>query len=154
MIEVTLKQTFEGIAWHGPAFMQVLKGVDSAEASEQPIESRHTIWEVVNHCSYWMDAVTKALHSKKMPDIEKNEDWPKAGTTVEEWNMSQDRLKKSFEELVASAKGLTESLLTQKVHGSFKGRTYTTTFRKMFHGVSDHNTYHAGQIAILRKRKS
>jgi hypothetical protein len=154
LIEVMLKQTFEGVAWHGPAFMQVLKGVDRAEASEQQIKSRHTIWEIVNHCSYWMEAVTKAVHSKEMPGIEDNEDWPKAGTTVAEWNMSLHRLKRSFEELVVSAKSLTASLLTQKVHGSFKGRTYTTTFRKMFHGVSDHNTYHAGQIAILRKKNS
>ena len=69
-----LRQTFDGGAWHGPSFMDVLKGVDKAQAIERPIEARHTIWEIVNHCSFWMEAVTRALHGAEMPDIESTED--------------------------------------------------------------------------------
>lgn len=151
LIVEVLKQTFEGVAWHGPSFMYVLKGVDKVQASERLIDSRHTIWEMVNHCSYWMEAVTKALQSEKMPDIRSTEDWPKMGKTDEDWTKAQDRLRKAYEELGESIKDLNETRLTQKVHGSFKGRSYTTTFRKMLHGISDHNTYHAGQVAILKK---
>jgi len=131
--------------------MYVLKGVDKVQASERPTDSRHIIWEMVNHCSYWMEAVTKALHSEKIPDIKSTEDWPKMRKTDEDWTKAQDRLRKAYEELVESIKDLNETRLTQKVHGSFKGRSYTTTFRKMLHGISGHNTYHAGQVAILKK---
>ena len=152
LIVQVLKQTFKGVAWHGPSFMYVLKGVDKVQASERPIDSRHTIWEIVNHCSYWMEAVTKAFHGEKMPDIESTEDWSKMGKTEKDWIKSQDRLRKAYEELVESIKDLNETQLTQKVHGTFKGKAYTTPYRKMLHGISDHNTYHAGQIAILKKR--
>lgn len=95
--------------------------------------------------------MTKALHTEKMPDIKSTEDWPKMGKTSEDWTKAQDRLRKAYEELVQSIEDLNEAQLTQKVHGSFKGKSYTTTFRKMLHGISDHNTYHAGQVAILKK---
>ena len=146
-----LKQSFEGVAWHGPSFMAVLKGVDRVQSSERPIDARHTIWEIVNHCSYWMEAVAMALHGERFPDIESNEDWPKMEMTEDGWNQAKDRLRKAYESLIQSIKNLEEVQFTQRVHGSFKGRSYTTTFRKMLHGISDHNTYHAGQIAILKK---
>jgi len=147
-----LTQTFDGRAWHGPSFMDVLKDLDQVQASERPIELRHTIWEIVNHCSYWMEVATVAFPTEKIPDIKSTDDWPKMGKTDEDWTKAQDRLKNAYEKLVASIKDLKEALLTQKIHGSYNGRSYTTTYRKILHGISDHNTYHAGQIAILRKK--
>ena len=147
-----LTQTFDGKAWHGPSFMDVLQDVDKEQASERPIEVRHTIWEIVNHCSYWMEVATIASLNEKIPDTKSTEDWPKMGKTDEDWIKAQDRLKNAYEKLVNSIKGLNEALLTQKIHGSYNGKLYTTTYRKVLHGISDHNTYHAGQIAILRKR--
>lgn len=151
LILEVLKHTFEGIAWHGPSFMNLLKGVDRVQSSERPIDARHTIWEIVNHCSYWMEAVAKVLNGESMPDIESDEDWPKMEMTENGWNQAQERLRKAYEDLTKSIRNLNEVQFTQKVHGSFKGRSYTTTFRKMLHGISDHNTYHAGQIALLKK---
>ena len=147
-----LTQTFDGRAWHGPSFMDVLKDVDKVEASERPIKARHTIWEIVNHCAYWMEVVTAAFLNEKIPDIKSTDDWPKMGKTDEDWIRAQDRLKNAYEKLVGSLKDLNEALLAKKIHGSYNGRSYTTTFRRILHGISDHNTYHAGQIAILRKK--
>jgi len=146
-----LRQTFDGRAWHGPSFMDVLKGVDKAQAIERPIEARHTIWEIVNHCSFWMEAVTRALHGAEMPDIESTEDWPKVRKTSEDWTNAKKKLKKAHKELVTAIKALNDEQITRKVHGSYNGHSYATTLRRMLHGISDHNTYHAGQIALLRK---
>lgn len=146
-----LRQTFLGSAWHGPSFIEVLKDVDKIQARARPIEGRHTIWEIVNHCFYWMEAVTGALRAEKMPDIVSTEDWPHMGETNHDWTKTQERLKKAYEELVNSIKDFNKSLFTREIRGSFHGRLYTTTYRKMLHGISDHNTYHAGQIAILKK---
>jgi uncharacterized damage-inducible protein DinB len=152
LIVEMLRQTFDGRAWHGPSFMDVLNGVDKAQAIERPVEAGHTILEIVNHCSFWMEAVGRALHGERMPDIESTEDWPKMGTTVEEWTNAREKLKKAYEELVNSAKDLNEAQLAQKVHGSYSGQAYAVACRRMLHGISDHNTYHAGQIAVLRKK--
>lgn len=146
-----LRQTFLGSAWYGPSFMEALNDVGKTQARARPIEARHTIWEIVNHCSYWMEAVTGALHGEEMPDVVSTEDWPPMGETNQDWAKAQERLKKAYEELGNSIKGFNESLFTREIRGSFHGRPYTTTYRKMLHGISDHNTYHAGQIAILKK---
>ena len=151
LIVNVFRQTFLGSAWHGPSLMEVLNGVDKTQARARPIEARHTIWEIVNHCSYWMEAVTGALHDETMPDIVSAEDWPSTGETNQDWTKAEERLKKAYEELVNSIKGFNKSLFTREVRGSFHGQLYTTTYRKMLHGISDHNTYHAGQIAILKK---
>ncbi|MGD8546094.1 MAG: DinB family protein [Candidatus Bathyarchaeota archaeon] len=149
-----VKQTFHGSAWHGPSFMEVLNEVDKAMAVNRSIQGRHTILEIVNHCSYWMDAVTLPLNGESIPDVESDEDWPKTRNTDEDWTEAQEKLKKAYEKLVNSIKVLTEDQLTQEVQGSYNGRPYTITYRRMLHGISDHNTYHAGQIAILRRKKT
>lgn len=147
-----LGQTFDGRAWHGPSFMDVLDGVDKTQASERLIESRHTIWEIVNHCSYWMEAATGALCGEKLPDIASTEDWIQMGETNEDWTRARGRLRRAYEELVNSIKEFDKSLFSQEIRGSFHGRVYTVTYRKMLHGISDHNIYHAGQIALLRRK--
>ncbi|MFB0522260.1 MAG: DinB family protein, partial [Candidatus Bathyarchaeia archaeon] len=97
LIVNVFRQTFLGSAWHGPSLMEVLNGVDKTQARARPIEARHTIWEIVNHCSYWMEAVTGALHGEKMPDIVSAEDWPQMGETNQDWTKAQERLKKAYE---------------------------------------------------------
>ena len=115
------------------------------------MEGRHTIWELVDHCSYWMEAVTGALRGEAMPTIESTEDWPRMGETEGEWTRARERLTKAHEALVGSIEEFDKSLLERVIESSWGGRRYTYTCREMLHGVSDHNVYHAGQIAILRE---
>jgi len=144
-----LKTTFDGDAWHGPSFMDTLKEVEAEEAQIRHIEWRHTIWEIVNHCAYWMDAVAGALKGEEMPGIEpgSKEDWPRMGETEGDWANAQEKLKKTHEALVGSLSGFDETRLGDTV----PGRSYK--YRMMLHGVSDHNLYHAGQMAVFRKKR-
>lgn len=144
-----LKTTFEGDACHGPSLMDTLKDVDADEARMRPIEWRHTIWEIVNHCAYWMDAVAEALKEKEMPHIVpgSDEDWPQMGATEEDWIGAKEDLRKSHLALVSALAGFDESHLGSTV----PGRSYT--YQKILHGISDHNVYHAGQIAVFRKKR-
>ncbi len=154
LIVEMLGQTFNGRAWHGPSFMTVLSGVDMKQAIERPVDGRHTIWEIVNHCRFWVEAVAEAVRSKMMPDIKSEEDWPKMGNTNEDWAEAKEKLKNTCEELVNSIKALTEDKLAQTIQGSYNEQSYAIAARRMFHGLSDHNVYHAGQISILRKKKT
>ena len=143
-----LTRTFESRAWHGPSFMDALKEVEAEEASMRLIDERHTIWEIVNHCIYWMEAVKKALGGVEMPRITPNstEDWPGMGKDEQDWSKVLEGLKNTFKDLVASVEGFNRSRLEDIV----SGRSYT--YRNMLHGISDHNVYHAGQIAVFRKK--
>lgn len=144
-----LKTTFDGRAFHGPSLMEALRGIDVEEARGRPIWGRHTIWEIVNHCAYWMDAVAGALRREVMPryDPESPSDWPPMGETEGEWRTAVERLRRAHGELVGSLARFDVSHLGDVV----PGRSYT--YRMMLHGISDHNLYHAGQIAVFRKKR-
>ena len=91
--------TLEGGAWHGPSLMEALKGVDIGQAATRPIEGRHTIWEIVNHCTYWMGSVDKALHGEVMESVPETEDWVGMGETAEDWARDLERMDNTYEKL-------------------------------------------------------
>ena len=149
-----LTQTFDGKAWHGPSLMHVLKAVDRAQASARPIKARHTIWEIVDHCSFWMEAVIKTLKGEATPDFETIKDWTKMGESEAGWDKTLERLQGSYKNIVKLIQNSSETSLATKKSFSFQGQKFTVTHRKMLHGISDHNVYHAGQIAILKPQKA
>ena len=48
-----LRRAFHGEAWHGPALLELLKGVPSEEAARRPLPKAHSIWEIVLHVGAW-----------------------------------------------------------------------------------------------------
>jgi hypothetical protein len=161
LILARVKQTFEKSStygfsisegsWHGPTLMESLEGVDNNHAKVKPIQGRHTIWEIVNHCNYWMNAVRIALKNKKMVSVQGTEDWPSIGMTSEEWMRDINRLKMSYMKMVQAIESLEMDVLDERLGSYFGASYFEFTYRKMLHGISDHNTYHAGQISLLKK---
>ena len=56
-------------AWHGPSLMRALEGLDADQAKAKPIGGLHSIWEIVNHCAYWMVEVDRALRGENIFDV-------------------------------------------------------------------------------------
>src|SRR5689334_20260856 len=52
-----LKRAFYGDAWSGPSVKDVLDGVTSESAVQRPIADAHSIWELVNHITAWVNIV-------------------------------------------------------------------------------------------------
>jgi len=136
-------------AWHGPSLMRALEGVDSEQANAKPIGGRHSIWEIVNHCTYWMGEVDRALRGEDIFDVEEIEDWSKAGKSPEAWPADLEKLVATFEKLDKRIYGLKAGDLEKKLDATWGETYFDFTFRKMLHGISDHNVYHAGQISLL-----
>ena len=143
--------TLEGGAWHGPSLMEALKGVNVGQAAARPIEGRHTIWEIVNHCAYWMRSVDKALHGEVMESIPETEDWVGMGETADDWKRDLERMDQTYEKLQATIEGF-EGDLDAMVGAQFGENFFQFSNRKMLHGVADHNIYHAGQVSILKRK--
>ena len=143
--------TLEGGAWHGPSLMEALKGVDIGQAAARPIEGRHTIWEIVNHCTYWMGSVDKALHGEVMESVPETEDWVGMGETAEDWARDLERMDNTYEKLQETIAGF-EGDLDARVGAQFGENFFQFSNRKMLHGVADHNIYHAGQVSILKRK--
>lgn len=138
-------------AWHGPSLMRALEGVDAERAKARPIGGRHTIWEIVNHCTYWMEEVDRALRGEDIFDVDEIEDWPEAGGSREEWQIDLERLVATHEKADERIRALKPGDLERKLDATFGETYFGFTFRKMLHGISDHNVYHAGQVSLLKR---
>ena len=42
-----LRRAVDGEAWHGPAVMQILAGVDARTAAAHPLAEGHSLWEIL-----------------------------------------------------------------------------------------------------------
>ena len=143
-----LRTTFSGDSWHGPSVMKTLEGVDADQAASRPLEERHTIWELVDHMTFWLEEVNKALKNKEVLRPEKVMDWPRMGSGERQWRESVERLGAAVNMLLDEL----ASWNTKDLEKTVGGADYN--YRQMLHGAVHHNLYHAGQIAVLKRKTS
>jgi uncharacterized damage-inducible protein DinB len=140
-----LRRAFEGDAWHGPSVLESLEGVTAAQAARRPLAGAHSIWEIALHIGVWEDVVRRrALGEKYQPSDE--EDWPEVNaTTTAAWQETVGRLKAGHRALREVIAAFDPARLDQPlVPGGSTGYI-------QFHGAVQHDIYHAGQIAVLKK---
>ncbi len=143
-----LKRAFEGNAWHGPALREVLDGVTAQKAATRPFRSVHSIWEIVLHVSVWQEVVRRRLEGELISDLPPEEDWPAVRDTGKQaWKKSLEDLEGSYSALRQRMSLLDDARLNEKV----PGMNYSVYV--MLHGVTQHDLYHAGQIALLKKAR-
>ena len=141
-----LQRAFEGNAWHGPSVKEVLAGVTAHRAAAKPMAAAHGIWELVHHIAAWEAIVRRRIEGEVIVDVADDEDWPRVGDTSEAaWRVSLDELERGHELLRDAIVGMKESRLEETVPGK------DHSFYVLVHGVVQHDLYHAGQIALLKR---
>ena len=144
-----LDRAFQGDAWHGPAVREILVGLNASQAAARPLEGGHTIWELVLHMTVWKDEVRRRIEGETPRSLPPAEDWPTVGRTDEpSWRAALDDLASSHARLRAVMAQVLDRQLDGPLGGD--GGTVWTVYTTV-HGVIQHDLYHAGQIAILRK---
>ncbi len=143
-----LRRAFDGDAWHGDSVLEILNGVTAAQAAARPITHAHSIWELVLHIAAWDGAVLGRLSGAAV-ELADAENFPPVKDTSEAaWRKALAGVRRVHEELVSAVSVLPDSRLGEMVPGK-QGAHYT--FYYMLHGVVQHELYHAGQIALLKK---
>jgi uncharacterized damage-inducible protein DinB len=143
-----LRRAFNGEAWHGPALLELLADVEAATAAAHPLPDVHSIWELVLHIAAWDDAVQRRIVAGKAITLKDAQNFPPVKIkTKAAWKKAITHLKKAHNELIKTVAALPESRLRERV----PGKKYDIYF--MLHGVAQHELYHAGQIAILKKTR-
>lgn len=141
-----LRRAFDGSAWHGPAVLELVADVDAATAAARPIADVHSIWELLLHIAVWDDAGMARLTGRKwQPTGLDNFPMVPAKPTEAAWRKAVAAAKRTHEKLVRTVAALPESRLRDRV----PGKRYD--FYHMLHGIAQHELYHAGQIALLKK---
>jgi uncharacterized damage-inducible protein DinB len=140
-----LQRAFEGNAWHGPAVSEVLQEVPVEQALKKSIARAHSIWQIVLHMTAWHIAITQRLEGYEV-ELSDEEDWPKVtNSNKNSWNSALNLLNESYENLLKKVSSLSEADLEKTV----PGRDHSVYF--LLHGIIQHDLYHTGQIAILKK---
>jgi len=141
-----LDRTFQGEAWHGPPLRELLKNVSARQANLKPPLGSHCIWEIVLHITAWQDVTRRRLAGETIVDLPPDLDWQRIPESNEAaWQQTINRLVDSKEKLRESISEMSDDRLEEVV----PGKGYSTYV--LLHGVIQHNLYHAGQIAILKK---
>jgi len=143
-----LRRAFYGEAWHGDSLFEILKDVTAAQAAARPIANAHSIWELVLHIAAWDGAVLRRFGGTAV-ELSDAQNFPRVTDQSEAaWRAALGKVRQVHEELIAAVVALADSRLDEMVPGK-EGAHYT--FYYMLQGVVQHELYHAGQIALLKK---
>jgi len=141
-----LDRAYAKDAWHGPAVLEVLEGVDATSAASRPLASAHSILELTLHIAVWKDVVRRRLEGESW-EPKPEENWaPAANNSAAGWAAARATLDASHRALVEAVAAFPEAALDRPPTPDGRRSAYI-----LIHGVIQHDLYHAGQIALLKK---
>ena len=141
-----LNHTYRGPSWHGPTLVELLGDVTAQEALARPVPQCHTIWELVLHAAAWKTAVRKRVDGEPV-QLDGTDDWPPvAGDSERAWRDALADLDGAHVALEARVRTLNDAALDGPSPTDKGVSIYAT-----LHGIIQHDIYHAGQVALLKK---
>lgn len=145
-LEEQLRRALEGEAWHGPSVLELLAGVSAEQAASHPIAGAHSIWELVLHLRSDYDLVLRRMRGDGHP-LTTGEGWPACPAPTEEnWRQAVRELELGNEKLRQAVGDFPDEKLDAFLVPEVPYSAYT-----QFIGVTQHHSYHAGQIALLKR---
>jgi uncharacterized damage-inducible protein DinB len=141
------KDAYEGDPWFGKCATKLISETSTDDAFEQPA-GQHSILELVWHLCTWREFAINRIQKDNSKDLHAFEeaDWRQLDHSDKSlWQQGVERLQQTQAELLKVLQAQDDALLHQNVHG----RTYT--YRKLIHGILQHDIYHLGQMAYILK---
>lgn len=147
-----LQREHEGDPWHGSPLRDLLDGVGCEVAAARPIRHVHSVWEIVLHMTAWKNEVRRRL-SGAPAGLPEEGDWPDVPSpTPGAWKAACERLEQAHDALIAAVQQLPEGTLFEPTNDPRNRETGSgVSCYVLLHGIVQHDVYHAGQIALVRK---
>lgn len=143
-----LNRAFDGEAWHGPALMEILDGVDAKTAAARFLPNAHSIWELALHLAAWEHVVARRIDGETVTLTDEENFGRVKNVSESAWQETVKNLREKHAALIKKVSTLPDSALTRKV----PGKNYSLQF--MLSGAVQHAAYHGGQISLLKRAKS
>ena len=135
----------EGAPWHGDAIWKILEGISPECAAHRTLAHSHSIWEIVLHMTVWEAAGVRRLAGER-DGVDEAFNFPAPPEATEaNWQKTLDGFRASNQAFRQALEGLRPEKLDEL---SAAGKR---TYYDEAHGVIQHDVYHAGQVAILKK---
>lgn len=127
-----------GDASYGDPAMKILEGITSESTLKRPDKSTHNIAELLAHIIGWEDVYLKRFQGDTKATIDQNLsfDWKRIDKNEKSvWRSLLSAFEKNHKQLV--------SLLEQEKSNEMK--------EKLVNDIMEHDIYHLGQIALIKK---
>lgn len=147
MLLAQMEGGFGGNGW-ATAAGHALAGLSADQAAWGPAADLHSVWELVNHLTFWKELVTARLHGLPITGgpIRNPETFGSAVRGDEKaWREAVDRLMGAQAALRAAVASLQDEQLDQPLPGE------RTLLGDLLSGIILHDPYHLGQVVVLRK---
>jgi uncharacterized damage-inducible protein DinB len=147
-----LEREHAGDPWHGSPLAAILEGITWEQAAARPLPHGHSIWELVLHLTGWKNEVRRRLSGAPAGEPDEG-DWPAVGEPDPGgWAHALEQLELAHRLLVSAVKDFPEADLYVPTNDPRNRELGVgVTYYELLHGIVQHDVYHAGQIAILKK---
>jgi uncharacterized damage-inducible protein DinB len=122
-------------------------GIDAAVAGRRLAGAQHTIWQLLFHLNYWMDYELRSIAGPELPYPQHAEvSWPASDGPPDAtaWDGERHRLAEQLRQLEASGR---DAAIQGRVVHPARGETVADVLWQ----IVAHNSYHVGQVALLRR---
>jgi uncharacterized damage-inducible protein DinB len=141
--EETIANALSGKGAHA-ATMNLFAGLDWKVAGARPKGVPHSIFQLLNHISYWQDWVVKWLDGED-PPLPKHASgsWPGVAgpASAADWQRAVRRFRSGLEGLDHRSR-----------EGDLLGKRGTKSRLEMIQTIASHNSYHVGQVVLVRQQ--
>jgi uncharacterized damage-inducible protein DinB len=147
LIAEQLKDAYEGEPWFGRSVKEILYEVDEAIVFEKP-NGQHSILELLWHMITWKEFALSRLRNDDQKSIKyfEENDWRELDHSDKSlWKQGLQQFAKLHNELIEVIQQQKDEVLSQRVGD----RKYD--FRKLLYEITQHDIYHLGQIAYIKK---
>jgi uncharacterized damage-inducible protein DinB len=148
--ELTLRELFRGKRAHADP-VACIEDLTFDFANRQVDGFPHSIWQLVSHMNYWMDYELKRIRGERpvYPD-HADGSWPSSFAPGKgEWQKAVADFSGLIQELSSLTEGQDLDREVENMHPNQGQRNYSV--RDILWQTMAHNSYHIGQIAMLRR---
>ena len=142
-----LQNVLSGEPWYGRPVYPMLEEIDPAVVYKKPAEGSHSLIDLLYHLLTWAEFTLKSLEKAEKENITAIEkmDWREINPADHNWEKGVAEFRQVHERIIQLLNEKDDAFLSEMVnHRKFN-------FRFMLNGLIQHDIYHLGEIAYLKK---
>jgi uncharacterized damage-inducible protein DinB len=151
MSHQALTELLRGAGAHADP-MACVEDISAEVAARQVAGFPHSIGQLVFHMNYWMEHELRRIRGQRPKYPEHNsESFPAAALGAAEWDQLRTRMAELLGELAELAKS-SPGELQREIESVYAGdKNVAGTLEAVLWQMVAHNSYHMGQIAMMRR---